>query len=109
MTAILETRVHRSAIENIASTIRTICDITAVETFTLVLPFDGENNVQYPDQWRALEDALVQPDGRSPRAVKIRLRIYRSYVSMENQEHFPRTMAESLPRLDERGILDVIL
>ena len=109
MTAILETRVHRSAIENIASTIRTICDITAIETFTLVLPFDGGNNVQYLDQWRALEASLVQSDGRAPRAVKIRLRIYRNYVSMENQEHFPRTMAESLPRLDERGILDVTL
>ncbi|KAL1702548.1 hypothetical protein EV121DRAFT_293239 [Schizophyllum commune] len=69
---VLETRVHRSAIENVASTAGTIRDIGSLDTFTLMISFDGERNVVDLQQWITLEDALLRPDGRTPRIVNIR-------------------------------------
>ncbi|KAI5888155.1 uncharacterized protein SCHCODRAFT_01329166 [Schizophyllum commune H4-8] len=108
LTTILETRVHGSAIENVASTIRTIRDVGSLDTFTLMISFNGERNVVDLPQWIALEDALLGPDGRAPRLVNVRQRNYTECVSAEDQVHFQKTIQRFLSRLNERGILDVI-
>ncbi|KAL1751247.1 hypothetical protein FB107DRAFT_278846 [Schizophyllum commune] len=105
---VLETRVHRSAIENVASTVGTIRDIGSLDTFTLMIPFDGERNVVDLQQWITLEDALLRPDGRAPRIVHIRHRNHTNCSFADDERHFQETIQHFLSRLNERGILDVV-
>ena len=75
-----------SVLENIALSLATIPAMVILETLPFYFPPERSAiRMQDSQHWHALEDALMRAGGQAPR----------------------RTVRDLLPRLDERGILEV--
>ncbi|KAL1751248.1 hypothetical protein FB107DRAFT_278847 [Schizophyllum commune] len=99
-----------SVLENIALSLATIPAMVVLETLTFYFPPERSAiRMQDSQHWHALEDALMRAGGQAPRLVKLCLWGYMDRkVSSLTKEHFCRTVRDLLPRLDERGILEVV-